>query len=224
VTVGPLTLLWRQAKRMQMLPSSVTVSAALAQVGYEKIRRDEQARTVELRVAGMRLDFGTIAKGYATDQALGVLRQLGITTAFVSGGGDTTFGEAPPGRDGWRVALGRTDFPAAPPERVVSVANVAIATSGDLFQRIEIDGVRYSHIVDPRTGLGLTDHSLVSVIASDCVTANGLSTSVSVLGPEEGLALVEATPGAAALVLRAPGGKIERHESHRLVAFLLSTP
>jgi len=224
VTVGPLTLLWRQAKQMQLLPAPAAVSAAVAQVGYEKIHRNAQARTVVLSATGMRLDFGTIAKGYATDQAVAVLRHHGSAAAFVSGGGDTTFGDPPPGRTGWRVVLGRTDLPGAPPERIVLVANAAVATSGDLFQRLEIDGVRYSHLLDPRTGHSLTDHSLVSVIAPDCVTANGLSTSVSVLGPDAGLALVDATPQSAALVLRCPAGKVESRASSRLPDFSASEP
>jgi len=224
VTVGPLTQLWRQASRMRALPAPSALRTALTQVGHEKIRRDEPAKTVELSIDGMRLDFGTIAKGYATDQALVVLRRHGIGTAFVSGGGDTTFGDPPPGRAGWRVTLGRTDLPGAPVERIVVVANAAVATSGDLFQRLEIDGVRYSHLLDPRTGLSLTDHSLVSVIAADCVTANGLSTSVSVLGPDAGLALVEATPHAAALVLRRPAREIESRASSRLADFIAPAP
>jgi thiamine biosynthesis lipoprotein len=84
-----------------------------------------------------------------------------------------------------------------------------------MFQRVEIDGVRYSHIVNPHTGIGLTDHSLVTVVAPDCMTANGLTTSISVLGPEKGMKLVEATPGAAAHVVREPGDKVELTESAR---------
>ena len=79
-----------------------------------------------------------------------------------------------------------------------------------------IDGRRYSHIVDPRTGVGLTDQSSVTVVAPDCITADSLATAVSVLGPEAGLKLIEQTPGAAALILRNVDGKLETHESKRM--------
>jgi len=95
------------------------------------------------------------------------------------------------------------------------LANAGLATSGDLFQRVEIDGRRYSHIVDPRTGIGLTDHSLVTVIAADGITADSLATAVSVLGPEKGMRLIEETQGAAAHVVRMPSGRIETTESGR---------
>jgi thiamine biosynthesis lipoprotein len=87
--------------------------------------------------------------------------------------------------------------------------NAAVSTSGDAEQFVVIDGVRYSHIVDPRTGVGLTDHSLVTIIAPDCTTADGLATAVSVLGPKEGMALVESLPDVAAHIVRKPGTKIE---------------
>ena len=93
-------------------------------------------------------------------------------------------GDAPPGLPGWRIEVAALDVPGAPPPQIVHLANRGIATSGDVFQRVEIEGKRYSHIVDPHTGLGLTDHSLVTVIAPDCFTANCYTTSVSVLGPD----------------------------------------
>ena len=102
----------------------------------------------------------------------------------------------------------------------VLIANCGLATSGDTFQRLEIAGQRYSHIVDPRTGVGLTDHSLVVVIARDGMTADGLSTAVSVLGPERGLALVAATPGAETRTVRQPATGLEVRESAGFRHFL----
>ena len=95
------------------------------------------------------------------------------------------------------------------------LANAGLATSGDLFQRLEIDGKRYSHIVDPRTGIGLTDHSLVTVIARDCVTADSLATAVSVLGPEKGIRAIENTKDAAARFVRMPAQEVQVSESSR---------
>ena len=127
--------------------------------------------------------------------------------------------DPPPGKKGWRIELAALDATNAPPARFVSLSHAALATSGDLFQRLEIDGRRYSHIVDPHTGIGLTDHSLVNVIAPDCITADSLTKVVSVLGPKKGLDFIEATPRAAARVIRQPGDKIELNESSRFGRF-----
>ena len=124
-------------------------------------------------------------------------------------------GDPPPGKKGWRIEIGALDTTNAPPARFVLLASVGIATSGDLFQRVEIDGKRYSHIVDPRTGIALTDHSLVTVIAPDGITADSLATAVSVLGPENGKRLIENTKGAAVHIVRQPGERIELTETRR---------
>jgi thiamine biosynthesis lipoprotein len=157
----------------------------------------------------MRLDLGGIAKGYALDEALKVLYAHGLRRALVAGGGDMVAGEPPPGKRGWRIEVAPLDVTNAPPPCYVSLARSGLATSGDLFQHLEIQGQRYSHIVDPRTGIGLTDHSLVTVIARDGMTADSLSTAVSVLGPTRGVRLVEAARGAAALIVRKPGRQVE---------------
>jgi thiamine biosynthesis lipoprotein len=161
----------------------------------------------------MRLDLGGIAKGYAIDEALAILRAHGIERALVTGAGDMAMSDPPPGKKGWRIEIAPLDAPNAPPTRFVVLTRAALATSGDVFQRLDIDGKRYSHIVDPHTGLGLTDHSLVTVIARDCITADCLSTAVSVLGPQKGLKLVEKTRGAVTRIVRQPNEKIEFAES-----------
>jgi thiamine biosynthesis lipoprotein len=213
VTVGPLVNLWRRARRKQELPSPELIAELRARVGFRNLRLDAENKTAELLIPEMRLDVGSIGKAYSVDQALAVLRQRGITRALVAGSGDMAAGDAPPGQVGWRVEVAPLDAPGAPPPQIVQLANRGIATSGDVFQRVEIDGKRYSHIVDPHTGLGLTDHSLVTVIAPDCASANSLSTAASVLGPERGLKLIDETPDAAALLVRKPGEKIEFIES-----------
>jgi FAD:protein FMN transferase len=213
VTVGPLVNLWRRARRKQELPSPELIVEMRARVGFRNLKLDAEKRTAELLIPDMRLDVGSIGKAYAVDAALAVLKARGITRALVGGGGDMAAGDAPPGLPGWRIEVAPLDAPGAPPPRIVHLANRGIATSGDVFQKVEIDGKRYSHIVDPRTGLGLTDHSLVTVIAPDCFTANCYTTSASVLGPERGLRLMDETPGIAGLLVRKPGEKIEFVES-----------
>ena len=219
VTVGPYVNLWRKARRERQLPRPDLIAAAAARVGWKKLELDTRHRTARLLAPEMRLDLGAIAKGYAVDEALKVLRRHGITRALVAGGGDMAVGDPPPDKKGWRIEIAALDVTNAPPARFVLLANAALATSGDVFQHVEVDGRRYSHIVDPRTGIGLTDHSLVTVIAADCTTADSLATAVSVLGPEKGLRLVEATPGAAVHIVRKPGAGIEVQESRRFRKF-----
>ena len=214
VTVGPVVRLWRRARRRHELPSPERLQAARKLVDYRLIRLDPQQRTVELLKPGMRLDLGGIAKGYAVDEALAVLRQRGISRALVDAGGDIALGDPPPGKTGWRIGVARLEADG-PPSRVVLLSRVAIATSGDTWQYVEIDGRRYSHIVDPRTGVGLTDHSSVTVVAPKAIVADSLASAVSVLGPKQGLKLIEETPGAAALILRAPQGKVQTYRSSR---------
>jgi thiamine biosynthesis lipoprotein len=215
VTVGPCVNLWRKARRELKMPDPVRLEQARDAVGYQHVRLDPKRHTVRLLVPDMRLDLGGIAKGYAVDEALKVLSRLGINRALVAGGGDMAVGDPPPGRAGWRIELAPLDATNAPPARFVSLSHTAIATSGDLFQRLEIDGKRYSHIVDPRTGIGLTDHSLVSVIAADCLTADSLTKVISVLGPKQGLDFIESTGEAVARIVRKPEKRIEVYESAR---------
>ncbi len=224
VTVGPAVQLWRRARRQQELPEATRLAQARHAVGYRKLVLDARKRTATLTVPGMRLDLGGIAKGYAVDEALRTLSSRGIKRALVSGGGDLATSDPPPGAKGWRIEIAPLDVTNAPPQRFVLLKRCALATSGDLFQYVELDGKRYSHIVDPRTGIGLTDHSLVTVLASDCMTADSLATAVSVLGAEKGLKLVEATAKAAAHIVRKPGEGIQVFESKRFRDFLEPPP
>jgi thiamine biosynthesis lipoprotein len=220
VTVGPFVSLWRKARREKRLPDPERLAEARAAVGYRHLVLDPKHRTALLRQPFMRLDLGAIAKGYAADEALKTLRLRGVRRAMVAAAGDIAAGDPPPGKTGWRIAIAALDVTNAPPERHVLIRNCGLSTSGDLFQHLEIDGVRYSHIVDPRTGLGLTDHSLITVIARDDITADSLDTAVSVLGPERGLKLVEQTGGAALHLVRKPGGQIEEATSKRFTGWL----
>ena len=167
----------------------------------------------------MRLDLGGIAAGYAADEALTALNQKGVTRAMIDASGDIVVGDPPPGTEGWRIGIAPLTDPKGPPSRFLLLKNASVTTSGDAFQHVEFGGKRYSHIVDPRTGLGLTDQSSVTVVARDGTTADSLATAVSVLGPTRGLELIERTAGAAALIVRNVDGKLETRESRNLNEF-----
>jgi thiamine biosynthesis lipoprotein len=213
VTAGPYVNLWRYARTQGKLPDPARLAKARLSVGYAKMQLDPTRHTVKLLAPDMRLDLGGIAKGYAVAQAVQTLRRLGVASALVSGGGDIGVSGPPPGTAGWRIELPPLDASNAPPARFVVLSQAGLSTSGDLFQRLEINGVRYSHIVDPRTGVGLTDHSLVTVIAPDDFTADGLTKVMSVLNPKEALAFVSRTPRAAVRIVRKPGDAVEVYES-----------
>lgn len=199
-TVGPLTALWRQARRSGRMPSPEKLAAARAAVGPSTLRLDPSGRSVELRVPGMRLDLGGIGMGYAADAAMAILERHGIRSAMIDASGDIVVSSPPPGRRGWRITVdalkpGQADGAGRVPSQMLELADAAVTTSGDAHQAVEIDGVRYSHIVDPRTGLGVVGHAAVTVIARDGTTADAVATAASVLGPVEGLRFVESLPG-----------------------------
>src|SRR5206468_257760 len=117
---------------------------------HEKMHLDPKARTVRLDRAGMRLDLGGIAKGFAAGEALATLKKRGIARALVAGAGDIVVGDPPPDADGWTVAIAALDVPGARPLPPLLVKNAAVSTAGDAERFVEIGGRRYSHIVDPR--------------------------------------------------------------------------
>lgn len=215
VTVGPIVKLWRKARKSKTLPAADELAAARKLVGYRNVRLDEQTGAVELLIPGMQLDLGGIGVGFAIDETLAVLKARGIESALIDGSGDIGVSDAPPGEPGWRIGIAPLDTDKEP-SRFLILKNGAVTTSGDAFQFVEVDGKRYSHIVDPKTGLGLTERSSVTVIAADCTVADSYTKAVSVLGPKQGLALIDATPGAAAIVVRATDGKTETFESKRV--------
>ncbi|MCW5941776.1 MAG: FAD:protein FMN transferase [Fimbriimonadaceae bacterium] len=180
-TVGPLVRLWREARKTGRLPGAAAIEAARAQTGWQYVRVD--GNRVSIAKRGLRLDFGGVAKGDACDQALAAITERGVRRAMVEAGGDIALSDPPPGTKGWRIAILGRD---GPPE---VLANTAISTSGDAAQFVEIDGVRYSHIVDPRTGIGMTNRLQATVIAPRGLTTDPLATAVCVLGEEAGSAL-----------------------------------
>ena len=213
LTIGPVVNLWRTARRKRELPNPEKIRDALGRTGFRAIQLHSDSRSVELLKPRMRLDAGGIAKGYAIQEALQVLFDSGHKVCMVEGGGDLALGDAPPGAKGWKVSVTQLDHKSAPQPQVLELKNCALSTSGDLYQRLEIDGVRYSHIVDPRTGVGLVDHSLVSVLGPNAMDTDALSKVISVMGPERGMPIAEEIGGVSVYVIRAPGGCLEEWRS-----------
>lgn len=176
-TVGPFVSLWRQTRRAGAFPPEHAQRAAMAdareRVGFAKVRVD--GTNVVRRATGVQLDFGGIGKGYGAIRALDTLRAHGCPRALVAVAGDIAAGDAPRGEAGWSVTI---EGERAPGESIVS-AQSAVSTSGASAQWVEIDGVRYAHIVDPRTGLGATSLAQVTVIGPLDCAVDALSTGLA---------------------------------------------
>jgi thiamine biosynthesis lipoprotein len=202
-TVGPVVRLWRRARRERKMPDPSKLADALALVGWRDVELDDAARTVTLRKPRMKLDLGGIAKGLASQAAVDVLRREGVPIALCAGSGDIVVGDPPPGKAGWEIGLSPLEGDPDHPNHRVLLRNAAISSSGDAEQYVVIDGRRYSHIVDAKTGLGVIDRCGVTVVAGDGATADGLDTAIFAMGPDRGLALAEETAGVGALIVRA---------------------
>jgi len=201
ITVGPYVKLWRKARQQKALPGKAEIAAAGALVGYQKVMLDPKSQSVRLALPGMKLDLGGIAKGYAGDHAIATLRAKGIRSAFYEAGGDIVVADAPPGKEGW--AIGIADHGPAIPESLV-LANSAISTSGDTEQFVEIEGRRYSHVVDPRTGIGMTARAMGTVTGPRGLWTDGLSKSVYLIPADKVDELLNHYPGTKAYVRTVP--------------------
>jgi FAD:protein FMN transferase len=201
-TVGPLVRLWRDARRTRALPAPDQLSGARAGIGWHHIDLDRRRRAVRLARDGMRLDLGGIAKGWILQDAARVLRDHHVARVLVEGGGDIVAGDPPPGQPGWRIEVHGADESFT--SRAARMSNAALATSGPAVQFVEIGGTRYSHVVDPRTGLGLTNNVMAHVIASDGATADALATALTVAGPDRARDLLARFPHVNASVKVSP--------------------
>jgi thiamine biosynthesis lipoprotein len=220
VTVGPIVRLWRRARKLRELPSAEQIDEARKLVDFRLLKLNAAERTVQLEKSGMQIDLGGIAKGYAADEAQKVLKKHGITSALVALGGDIVVTAPPPGTAGWRVGI----TPLGDEEQgtpTMLLHDCGVSTAGDTEQFVEIGGVRYSHIVDPKTGMGLTTRIQVTVVAKDGTTADGLDTGLAVLGAERALPIVEKLEGVSArMVWKNKSGALEERRSKRFPEFL----
>ncbi len=203
VTVSPLVQLWRRARRLRKMPSRDDIEQAKSLVGSHLWELDDSGgeKRIRLYKGGMRFDFGGIAKGYAIDQAFEAIRAQGIRTMLVDAGGDMRLGDAPPDKEGWTIDIVRSD-PSEEPLVRETLANISVATSGDTYQYFEIDGHRYSHIIDPKSGMPLVDSCIVTILADMATECDALASAVSVLGPERGTALIDRIPGTRAIIVK----------------------
>jgi len=170
VTLGALTRLWRRSVRRQSLPDSMALSEARLNSGRHLVQAG--VGTLKFAQRGLRLDFGAIGKGSAADSMLAVLRSAGFPRSLIDAGGDVTAGDPAPGSAGWRVRV--------PTGEVWSLSNASVASSGDSEKFVQIGSQRYSHILDPDSGLGLINRTSVTVLAETGAAADALATTLSI--------------------------------------------
>ena len=199
IAVGPAVEAWSVTER-ERIPTREELQSLRLLVDWTMINIDSQARTIFLPKPGMRIDVGGIGKGYAADRAVDVMRKMGAKGGVVALSGDIkTFGDLP-GMQGFPVGI---RHPRQEGELIATVdlKNEAISTAGDYERYFEREGVRYHHILDPKSLQPARQCQSVTVIAAEGTVADGLDTGIFVLGPEKGMALVEQLPDVEAIII-----------------------
>jgi thiamine biosynthesis lipoprotein len=224
VTQGPVIRLWRDARRTGRIPDAQSLRDAADRSGFHHLHLDANARTATFDISGMALDVGAIGKGYAASEALEAITKLGVRSALVAVSGDLAFSAAPPGQRGWRIQLHTEDAAAIGVPQTVELTNGAVSTSGPDEQHLDTGGRRYSHVIDPASGMALVNDITVTVVAPHGLDADGLDTAASVLGLRRGLALIDSHPGAAGLIIEKGNGGVVATVSGRFLELVASHP
>lgn len=196
--------LWDFQAEPPRLPTADAIEAALERVGYDKLELRPESSEVWLAREGMAIGLGGIAKGFAVDRAAEVLRKHGFDNFVIAAGGDL-YASGSRGGSPWRVGI-RHPRSADSELAMLPVSNAAVVTSGDYERFFELNGKRYTHILDPSTGMPVEACRSVTIVAQDATWADGLSTGVFVMGPEDGMALIERLDGVDGVIVDADGG------------------
>jgi thiamine biosynthesis lipoprotein len=213
ITIGPVVRLWRTARKTKVFPHADSLRTALQRTGYRYVHLDTLHHSVWLERPGMRLDVGGLGKGFVAQAALDFLRKSGFPAAMVNAGGKIVIGQSPPDRQGWVIGINAPGEKEQLMPDLLLLKNMAVATSGDIYQYVEFNGRRYSHIVNPRTGIGLTRRRNVTAIAGDGTTADWLATACSILSLRKSLRLIRHFPGGALFITENRNGKIIQRSS-----------
>jgi thiamine biosynthesis lipoprotein len=210
----PLLRVWDWKAHPPRIPSESEILAAREICGWEKVQR--RGRAIRLPMHGMGMDLGGIGKEFAVDRVLELAREMGISDMMIDIGQDIRCGGHPPGKDAWYIGLEEPDR-AGECWTAVRLTDHAVATSGDYLRSFTIDGKRYGHILDPRTGMPVRNScQSASVIAPTCVMAGILSTAAFILGADEGLTLIRQQEGIEACITT----QNARHQTRRFSSYV----
>lgn len=201
ITYGSITKsLWNFDKNMTQLPSQEEALKSVHLINYQNIILDAEHKTVFLKNKGMRIGFGGIGKGYAAEMAKRKLIELGVSSGIINASGDlTTWGFQANGKP-WTIGISNPDFPESA-FSYLEISNKAIATSGNYEKYILIDGKKYSHTINPKTGLPVTGIKSVTVIADNAELADAMATPITIMGIKAGLYLVNQLPSLHCLIV-----------------------
>jgi len=224
VTIGPMTRSWRDLRRSAnpALPSKSEQMQIKERVGYEHLVLIHEDRSAHLLKEQMSLDLGGIGKGFAADEALKVLNHFGIYSALIDAGGDVTLNDPPPGRETWTTAVPISITREETEVIRLAMANHSVATSGDLYQFAMVDGVRYSHILDPKTGLGSTLQIQATVVSRSGTDADAYASVLSLMRPQEGIQFIEQIPDTEAILFVKNGDEMAEFTSSGINRFLIA--
>ncbi len=207
ISIGPLSSLWRNARKAKLFPEASTVLATKKLVGLNQVKINKRLGTIFLPNANMQLDFGGIAKGYIAQWVINFLKANGIQQALVDAGGDIVMSGAPLNQQGWLIGVNLPETTDDLLNKKLQLSNCSVATSGDVFQFIEYKGVKYSHIINPLTGYGVTNLRNVTIVAKTGATADWLATACSILPIQEAKQLA-ISHQAALLITTLKNGKL----------------
>ena len=207
ISIGPLSSLWRNARKAKLFPEASTVLATKKLVGLNQVKINKRLGTIFLPNANMQLDFGGIAKGYIAQWVINFLKANGIQQALVDAGGDIVMSGPPLNQQGWLIGVNLPETTDDLLNKKLQLSNCSVATSGDVFQFIEYKGVKYSHIINPLTGYGVTNLRNVTIIAKTGATADWLATACSILPIKEAKQLA-ISHQAALLITTLKNGKL----------------
>ncbi len=219
ITVGNIVKQWRRVRKEKRLPHADSLKTALAKTGFQYLEIHEKEPKIRFHTEGVLLDFGGIIKGYAAQEVVRILTETGFPSCLADAGGDIAFGNHPPNGERWSIGVSMPYAENQLYDRLFSFENHAVATSGDMYNFVEIDSLRYSHIVNPKTGMGVTHQRNVTVFAQDGATADWLATACSVLTPDEALKLIKNYPEAALLIVEKQSEKIKMWQSDGLYRY-----
>lgn len=195
---------WDFREGFERVPEKEELSAGLRLVDYRRIALDKTSRTVFLETKGMAIGLGAIAKGYAVDRAMEAIVKAGVENAIVRAGGDMRVQGTDEGGEAWRIGV-RHPRKKGALLATIPLTDISISTSGDYERFFIKDGVLYHHIIDPRTGQPARSCRSVTILAPDTMTSDALSTAVFVLGPVEGMMLIENLSGVEGIIVDAAG-------------------
>ena len=182
MTIGQLSRLWRIARFKKTMPSQAKISKAMTMTGYKYLKLFPKTKEARLTRQGIELDLGGIAKGHTADGMLKILDNHGLSRCIIDAGGDLVIGDPPRKSKGWRIKVGGVKHSASP---YLELSNCAVATSGDIEQFVVLNGKRFSHLIDPFSGLGLTTQAQVTIIAPTGIEADSLASACIVMGIEK---------------------------------------